>query len=52
MPSASSVLFLLGSVAMQMNKTTYSYSVSVFRDNDLAVHSPSFRAKESPSLEE
>ena len=54
MPSASSVLFLLGSVAMQMNKTTYSYPVSVFKDwsHDLAVHSSSFRAKESPSLEQ
>ena len=54
MPNASSVLFLLGSVAMQVNKTTYSYPVSVFKDwnNDLSVHSSSFRAKESPTLEE
>ena len=54
MPNASSVLFSLGSVAMQVNKTTYSYPVSVFKDwnNDLSVHSSSFRAKESPTLEE
>ena len=32
MPSASSVLFLLGSVAMEMTKTTYSYPVSLFVD--------------------
>ena len=32
MPSASSVLFLLGSVAMEMTKTTYFYSVSLFED--------------------
>ena len=32
MPSVSSVLFLLDSVAMEMTKTTYSYPVSLFMD--------------------
>ena len=61
MPSASSVLFLLGSVAMEMTKTTYSYPVSLFKDWESSIkkktstpsfHSSSNGAKESPLLEE
>ena len=59
MPSASSILFLLGSVAMEMTKTTYSYPVSLFRDwkstfnsrtSVPPLHSSCNRAKESPLL--
>lgn len=58
MPSASSVLFLLGSVAMEMTKTTYSYPVSLFEDwtstkkkaSTPSLHSSSNGAKESPLL--
>ena len=58
MPSASSVLFLLGSVAMEMTKTTYSYPVSLFKDwtstkkkaSTPSPHSSSNGAKESPLL--
>ncbi len=58
MPSASSVLFLLGSVAMEMTKTTYSYPVSLFEDwtstkqkaSTPSPHSSSNGAKESPLL--
>lgn len=59
MPSVSSVLFLLGSVAMEMTKTTYSYPVSLFMDwtstsknrvSTPSLHSSSNGAKESPLL--
>ena len=54
MPSVSSVLFLLGSVAMEKTKTTYSYPVSLFKDwrSTTVTHSSSYGAEESPSLEE
>ena len=32
MPSAESVLFLMGSVAMEIGEGCYSYTVSVFKD--------------------
>ena len=52
MPSSDSVLFLLGSVAMQITETTYARPIAIFKDwiPLFSSYAPSYGAKKSPSL--
>lgn len=54
MPSTSSVLFLLGSVAMQMNETTYSYPIALLKNwtLNLPQRSRIYETLESQTIDE